>query len=138
MFKFQLIILCCLVFLAKKSFSDDSSEESGFWCSDGILESLIKCLLQTNIQPNAVSGVWSRVLCAQQADCHPKPWNFFDKNIKKVKDFVECMEAVPKAVDEWYNGTMVLIDYKCREQLAQNLPNKFMMYYTSLVPEHFL
>lgn len=123
MFKFLSIILCCFVFLFKESYA-------GVWCSDGTLESLIMCLLQTNIQPNAV--LWSRVECAKQARCTPKPWDFFDDNIRSVKDFVECMEDMKP----WKDGkVLVMIDYKCRKELATNLPDHFKSYTIMLVPE---
>ena len=126
MFECQVIIILSILLIFNKS---DSSEEL-LWCSDGILESLIECLLASNIEPGILS--WFRVACAKKAACTPKPWDFYDENIRIVKNFVECMEDMEPSKEY---EQLINIDYQCRKALARNLPVHFKAYYIRLLPE---
>ena len=106
-----------------------------FWCSDVLLHTLIKCLLQTNIKPtlpytyDKVEEFVRRFECANEADCIPKPWDILKKpKIRLIRSYVNCMEHWEPNI-----ATKILREYYCREKLANYLPNDLKMYWIHLL-----
>ena len=129
MFTCRFIIFCCSVFLSREINAD-------FWCHEDHLESLIKCLLATNIKsPELTHGhifveeFARRYQCARDADCTLKPWDIRNSKIRILIQFVECMEDG--------NGSWRQEVY-CRRELAAELQifahRLYRLYFDDLWP----
>ena len=121
-----------------------------FWCSDVLLHTLIKCLLDTNIKPtipftyDKVEEFIRRFECAQDADCTPKPWEILRPKIQTLRNFVECMDDIPALPEDLQTvgnvGTSYAIrEYLCRKTLTNNLPyDLYRLYHKKLLPPNTL
>ena len=111
------------------------------FCPVHVLKSLIRCLLDTKIQPFLeMNGLLmktfsQRLHCAKQADCIPL---VPDKNIRIAKNFVQCMTSIP--LSSWIGVAPVYLEKlihisekKCRENLALTLPYYLHHYYLPLL-----
>ena len=117
------------------------------FCPVYFLKSLIRCLLDTKIQPflemNGLSmNTFSqRLQCAKKADCTPL---IPDKNIRLVKNFAECMTTLSLSLSSWklvvskvYLEKLAHInEKKCRENLALTLPFYLHHYYLPLLGQN--
>ena len=94
MFKYHFPILCLALISANEGYG------SSFFCSNRVVYSLVNCLFKTDITPNlevhglSVDKFNQRLECARQAKCNPKLSDIFDKKIKLVREFAECMEEI--------------------------------------------
>ena len=102
MFKCKFAFLLCVMFLVKEI-------NATIFCPGHVLETLIKCLLKTNIQPlvEEVHGLelntfYQRLACAKQADCTPSLWQIGDKEIQTMKNFDDCMTRIPILKYTWW------------------------------------
>ena len=90
MFNYTFAVLFCVLFSVHEI-------NATMFCPVHVLKSLIRCLLDTKIQPflemNGLSmNTFSqRLQCANKADCTPL---IPDKNIRLVKNFAECMTTL--------------------------------------------
>ena len=111
------------------------------FCPVFVLKSLIRCLLDTKIQPflemNGLSmkTFSQRLHCATKADCIQL---IPDKNIRIAKNFVQCMTSIP--LSSWIGVAPVYLEklihiseQKCRGNLALNLPYYLHHYYLPLL-----
>ena len=142
MFKCTFAILFCVMF----SVNDINAT---MLCPVHVLKSLIRCLLETKIQPLlemnglAMNTFSQRLQCAKQAECTPSIWgNIPDKNIRVMKNFVQCMNKIP--ISSWigvaskvYLEKLVHVsENKCRENLALTLPYYLKHYYLPLLGQN--
>ena len=117
------------------------------FCPVHALKSLIRCLLDTKIEPflemNGLSmkTFSQRLQCAKKADCTPL---IPDKNIRLVKNFAECMTTLSLSLSSWklvvskvYLEKLTHInEKKCRENLALTLPFYLHHYYLPLLGQN--
>ena len=117
------------------------------FCLVYFLKSLIRCLLDTKIQPFLEMNGFSmktfsqRLQCAKKADCTPL---IPDKNIRLVKNFAECMTTLSLSLSSWrlvvskvYLEKLTHIhEKKCRENLALTLPFYLHHYYLPLLGQN--
>ena len=133
MFKYNFAILCLALLSANESYG------SSFFCPSEVLESLIRCLLRTDINSRLeVHGLSiykfnRRLECAKQAKCVPSPLQIWDRKIHLVWQFVECMEEIRSR--NGYTSPIYLheFEWQCRDQLANGLPDDLQDYYLPLI-----
>ena len=108
MFLYTFVILFGVLFSAEYI-------DATIFCPGDALESLIKCLLKTNIQPILeVDGLelntfYHRLGCAKQTSCTPSFWQIWDKELKIMKNFDECMTRIPILKYTWFRITYTLV-----------------------------
>ena len=140
MVNYYFAILCLALLLANESYG------SSFFCPSEVLESLIHCLLRTDINSRlevhglSVYKFNRRLECAKQAKCYLSPLQIWDEKIQLVRQFVECMEEIPDRigiVHGVYEGSAILylhvFERQCREKLAKQLPHDLQKYYLPLL-----
>ena len=138
MINYYFVTLCLAVLSAKESCG------SRFFCGNEVLESLINCLLRTDINSRLeVHGLSiykfnRRLECARQAKCLPSPLQIWDKKIHLVWQFIECMEEIPSRTFGVYEGYALPIylhefELQCREKLANGLPDDLKKFYLPLI-----
>ena len=130
MLNYHFVILYSVLLSVNESYG------SSFFCHSKVLESLISCLLDTNINYHleihglSVDKFNQRLECARQAKCNPKLSDIFDKKIKLVREFAECMEEIssrPYAV--FVPIYLHEVELQCREKLANGLPDDLKHYF---------
>ena len=134
MFNSTFVVLFCVLFSVHEI-------NATMFCPVHVLRSLIRCLLDTKIQPflemNGLSmkTFSQRLHCAKIADCIPL---IPDKNIQIAKNFVQCMTSIP--LSSWIGVAPVYLEKlihisekKCRENLALTLPYYLHHYYLPLL-----
>ena len=139
MFKYPFSILCFALLSANESYG-------WFFCTADVLESLISCLLKTNIvefleeHGGLIVEMFNRRLeCARQAKCHPKLFDTWDRKIWLVQKFFECMEEIhSSSIFGELQGLdlemgLHMLEKQCREKLADNLPDDVKRYYLPLL-----
>ena len=140
MFNYTFAVIFCVLFSVNEI-------NATMFCPVHVLKSLIRCLLDTKIQPflemNGLSmkTFSHRLQCAKKADCTPL---IPDKNIRLVKNFAECMTTLSLSLSSWrlvvskvYLEKLAHIhEKKCRENLALTLPFYLHHYYLPLLGQN--
>ena len=130
MFYYSFVILIYLAFVPKQSFALTL-------CSRDGLSTLLQCLLEEKHFIN-----WSDILdqgigCSKAGDCIA--WQVWDRKVKLVKNYFECMKKVADIKATTWNNPDVMallaLEYKCRKDLADNLPEAYKSNYLPLLPE---
>ena len=134
-------ILCLALLSANESYG-----WFGWFCTDDVLESLIKCLLKTDIyEPLEAHGGLKveifdqRFECVKEAKCHPKLSDVWDRKIHLVQKFVDCMEKIDgSSIFFMLQGLELekglhLVEKRCRKKLAEKLPDDLKHYYLPLL-----
>ena len=107
-----------------------------FWCTEETLLNLIHCLLSTSISYDPLltdlKDFKRRFGCAKEADCIRKPWDLMNVKIKLLRKYFWCM--INNLHPTTSLAVQVVEEYKCRLDLANNLPADLRVYYYSLVP----
>ena len=133
MFNYSFVILCFALLSANESYG-------WFFCPADVLESLIRCLLKTDIVDGLLLEMFNRRLeCARQAKCHPKLFGTWDRKIWLVHKFFVCMEEIhSSSIFYELQGIdlemgLHMLEKQCRENLAENLPQDLKYYYLPLL-----
>ena len=112
MLNYHFVILYSVLLSVNESYG------SSFFCHSKVLESLISCLLDTNINYHLeVNGLTvdvfnQRLECARQAKCIRKIHQILERKIRLVRKFVECMEEIPDRigiVHGVYEGSAIFV-----------------------------
>ena len=123
------VIILCLGYLFHQSYA---------WCKPEVdLDGLIRCLLRENIKvfDLTMTKFYKRLRCAKAANCIPKPWDAFTKNVQTVENFAKCMEEIEENIREIDMLTLHTEEYKCRRNLVENLPDSYNIYHVQIIPE---
>ena len=130
MVNYYFAILCLALLSANESYG------SSFFCPSEVLESLISCLFKTSINSQLEANGLSvdvfnqRIECARQAKCNPKLSDIFDKKIKLVREFAECMEEISShPLGVYVPIYLHEVELQCREKLANGLPDDLKHYF---------
>ena len=133
MVNYYFSILCLALLSANESYG------SSFFCPSEVLESLIRCLLRTDINSRlevhglSVYKFDRRLECAIQAKCYLSPLQIWDKKLQLVRQFVECMELIPFRTVLALPIYLHKFEWECREKLANGLPDDLKDYYLPLI-----
>ena len=133
MVNYYFAILCLALLSSNESYG------SSFFCPSEVLESLIRCLLRTDINSRlevhglSVYKFNRRLECAKQAKCYLSPLQIWDEKIQLVRQFVECMELIPSRTVLALPIYLHKFEWECREKLANGLPDDLKDYYLPLI-----
>ena len=132
-----------IVFLFVQSFADDWILPPP-WCSNNALESLLKCLSDDKYSNKGwFMKYYQKVKCSEEGHCNLKPWQIWNSDVKLTRIYTKCMKKVIAfykskapivfAINDEEKKKLLTKEYRCRKDLADNLPKDFTSYYLIIV-----
>ena len=132
-----------VVVLFSQSFADDWILPPR-WCSSNALESLLKCLSDDKYSNKGwFMKYYQKIKCSEEGHCNLKPWQIWNSDIKLARTYSKCMKKVIAfykskapivfAINDEEKKKLLTKEYKCRKDLADNLPKDFTSYYLIIV-----
>ena len=132
-----------VVVLFSQSFADDWILPSP-WCSSNALESLLKCLSDDKYSNKGwFMKYYQKIKCSEEGHCNLTPWQIWNSDIKLARTYTKCMKKViafykSKApivfsINDEEKKKLLTKEYRCRRDLADNLPKDFTSYYLIIV-----
>ena len=145
MLNINFVILFHVVILFNQSFADDWILPPP-WCSNNALESLLKCLSEEKYSNRGwFMKYYQKIKCSEEGNCILKPWQVWKSDVKLARTYGKCMKKVTtfyksKApivfhINDAEQKKLLTMEYRCRKDLADNLPKDIKSYYSIILPE---